>query len=344
MIPPPVSAAGRRFFLARGTDEAEPPKGIPSPKPSSGNPCSRVIPQPFYLTGPTAIGKSALAIELARVLDGEIVNADAFQLYQGLDICTAKPSPADFAGLSHHLFGAIPLAETCDAQRYAELAQAAIAEILQRHRLPIVTGGSGLYVKSLTHGLAPLPSSQSLRDKLCHLTCNERIEWLLIRDKRAPENVNLRNDRRVTRALEICLLTGLPQSELRRAWQEKAPAYRGVQLVMERSMLNARIERRVLQMINSGLVEEIRSLPPLSPTAEKAIGIREIRAHLRGELTLPEAVSAIQTATRQYARRQEKWFKRETGLKPVVVSDTESVEAIRDRVLAALPELKSTRA
>ena len=157
----------------------------------------------------------------------------------------------------------------------------------------------------------------------------------------AANNVTLDNDRRVSRALEICLISGRPQSELRRAWVDNVPAYRGICLIMDRSELNARIHRRVHQMVAAGLIGEVRNLPPLSPTVEKAIGIREIRAHLRGELTLPEAIAAIQTATRQYARRQEKWFKRESGLKPVILSGEDSMQTVIHSVFAALPNLKN---
>jgi len=303
-----------------------------------------VNPEPLYIVGPTASGKSALALELAAQLGGEIVNADAFQLYQGMDICTAKPSRADFERVPHHLFGVIPPSETCDAQRYAELARETIAEIAARGRIPIITGGSGLYVKSLTHGLASVPSDEMLRAKIAHLTDRERVTWLLMRDLNAAQNVNLRNDRQVSRALEICLLSGRPQSELRCSWQEQAPPHRGVLLTVDRTELNARIHRRVLTMIDAGMVDEIRHLPPLSATAEKAIGIREIRAYLRGERTLPEAITAIQVATRQYARRQEKWFKRERGLKPVAVSDRDSMHDLIRAVFAAVPGLEKNSA
>ncbi len=295
------------------------------------------------MVGPTAAGKSALAIELAERLGGEIVNADAFQLYQGMDICTAKPSAADQARVPHHLFGVIPPSEVCDAQRFAELARPIIAEIKTRGLIPIITGGSGLYVKSLTHGLAPLPSDSRLRAKLSHLTYKERIEWLIRRDAHAVNNVNLKNDRHVSRALEICLLSGRPQSELRQTWQENAPSYRGISLIMNRAELNDRIHQRVFKMIDAGLVEEVRNLPALSPTAEKAIGVREIRAHLRGEQTLQETITAIQIATRQYARRQEKWFKREAELKPVAISGSDSVSTLLNAVYAALPGLTISR-
>ncbi len=296
-------------------------------------------PEPLYIVGPTAVGKSALAIELAERLGGEIINADAFQLYQGMEICSAKPSVADQARVPHHLFGVIPPSEICDAQRYSQLAQPIIAEISSRGSLPIITGGSGLYIKSLTHGLAPLPSDLILREKLTYLTDNERIEWLINRDENAVSNVNFKNDRQVSRALEICLLSGRPQSELRRTWQENAPNYHGISLIMDRTELNDRIHQRVLKMFEAGLVEEVRNLPALSPTAEKAIGIREIRAHLRGEQTLQETITAIQIATRQYARRQEKWFKREAGLKSIAISSSDSVATVLKAISDALPGL-----
>lgn len=295
--------------------------------------------EPLYLVGPTATGKSALALELAERLDGEIVNADALQLYQDLRICTAQPSPADLARVPHHLFGVIPVTETCDARLFSELAQAAIAAITARSRIPIITGGSGLYVKSLTHGLEALPASAFLRSKLSHLTMNERIEWLLHRDSRAAENVNLTNDRRVTRALEICLLSGLPQSDLRRAWQEKVPSFRGIRLTMDRPALNARIHRRIRKMVDAGLLDEVRRLPAVSATAEKAIGIREIRAHLAGDIGLPQAMDAMQISTRQYARRQETWFKREPCFCDLPVREGMTPAELADAAIALLPGL-----
>lgn len=300
-------------------------------------------PEPLYLVGPTAVGKSVLAIELAERLGGEIVNADAFQLYQGMDICTAKPSATAMARVPHHLFGLIPPSETCDAQRYAQLARPIIKQITARGQIPIITGGSGLYIKSLTHGLAPLPSNTNLRNKLVHLTNNERIKWLIHRDMNAVSNVNLKNDRHVSRALEICLLSGRPQSGLRQTWQTNTSSFRGISLIMDRTELNHRIHQRVLKMIQAGLVDEIRHLPPLSSTAEKAIGIREIRAHICGKISLSEAITAIQTATRQYARRQEKWFKREAGLIPVAISAHDSDFTVLKAISAALPDLANSQ-
>lgn len=284
--------------------------------------------QPFYVVGPTGSGKSALAIALANKWGGEIVNADAFQLYSGLDICTAKPNAAECAMAPHHLYGVLAPTELCDAAFYAELARPVIADIASRGAVPIVVGGSGLYIKALTHGLSPLPSDEGLRRRLAHLTPGERVAWLLARDPHASSTVNLKNDRYVTRALEICLLTGKRQSELRKNWRDRTPDYKGIHLAWGREVLHARINRRVLAMVAAGLVEEIRKAAELSATAEKAIGVREVREHLRGKVTLEEAIAAIQLATRQYAQRQVKWFRREKGFVPLEIAEGAPLEEL----------------
>ena len=294
------------------------------------------VAEPLYLVGPTASGKSALALVLAERLGGEIVNADAFQLYRGLDICTAKPAAADLARVPHHLYSVLPPGELCDAQFFCDLARPVIADITARGRVPVIVGGSGLYVKALTHGLSPLPSDEALRQKLDALTPQERVAWLLSRDPAAAQTVNLKNGRYVTRALEICLLTGEPQSKLRQAWSQAQPQFRGVRLVWDRAELDERINQRVLGMAAAGLVDEIAGVSALSATAVKAIGVREVRRHLAGESTLQETIAAIQLATRQYARRQEKWFRREKGFQMLPLSGSPSLTSACETVLALL--------
>ncbi len=260
---------------------------------------------PFFITGPTSSGKSAIALALAERVGGEIVNADAFQLYQGLDLLTAKPPLTDRERVPHHLYDVLPPTESCDAQRYREMALPVIAEITARGRLPIVVGGSGLYIKALSHGLADLPRGDAaLRAELNALPFEEMVARLLALDPQAAENVPLANPRYVQRALEICLLTGQPQSALRQTFAQTEPAGQGVVLSWEREVLYARIDQRVHDMIAAGLLDEVRTLPALGVTSEKAIGLREIRAHLAGEMSLPEAISAMQQATRRYAKRQ----------------------------------------
>jgi len=293
-------------------------------------------PRTVFIVGPTASGKSALALAMAERIGGEIVNADAFQLYAGMDILTAKPPSADLARVPHHLYGVLPLSETCDAQRYHSLAMPLIQEIASRGRVPIVVGGSGLYIKALTHGLSPLPAaSPELRERLRHFSSAEKIAWLILRDPEAETTVNLRNPRYVERALEICLLTGQPQSALRSSFVQNEPQVNGVILEWNRATLYERINQRTLAMFEAGLIAEVAALEGLSPTAEKAIGIREVRAHLAGSTPLDETISAIQQATRHYAKRQITWFRRERCFQTICLDSHPAAHSTLDAVLSA---------
>lgn len=291
----------------------------------------------IFIAGPTASGKSALALELASRLEGEIVNADAFQLYAGLDVITAKPSAADFARVPHHLYGVLPLTEACDAQRYHDLARPVIKEIASRGKTPLVVGGSGLYVKALTHGLAPLPQGDvAMRETLRERSLEDKVAELLALDPVAASTVNLRNPRYVERALEICLLTGQPQSELRQSFQNAQPKVRGIVLSWEREALCRRIEARTRQMLASGALEEVAALGDMSITACKAIGIREIRDHLAGRLTLEQTIEAITIATRQYAKRQATWFRRETCYQTICLDSSSTAQSAVESALRLL--------
>ena len=299
---------------------------------------STVSTNPFFITGPTASGKSGIAVALAEATGGEIVNADAFQLYAGMDLLTAKPPPALLARAPHHLFGVLDAAESCDAQRYRTLARAAIREIEQRGRLAIVVGGSGLYIKALSHGLAELPrGSEELRARLARMALEDKVLWLLREDPEAHENVPLRNPRYVDRALEICLLTGQPQSKLRRTFSEAPPSGRGVVLEWPREILYERIEKRVDEMLAAGLLEEVSGLPEMNGTAAAAIGLREMRAHLAGGLTLAEAADAMRQATRRYAKRQITWFKRERWLQTVCLGPGATTESALAQIVTHFP-------
>ena len=300
------------------------------------------MPAPLYITGPTASGKSAVALALAERIEGEIVNADAFQLYRGLDIVTAKPTAAERARVPHHLYDVLAPTESCDAQRYRELALPVLAEIASRGRLALVVGGSGLYLKALTHGLAPLPAADlALRALFADLSLGEKTAWLLSRDPAAASNVPLANPRYVERALEICLLTGRPQSALRQTFAAPSPELRGVLLAWDRAQLCQRIDQRVLAMFRAGLMEEIRNLGPLSDTAERAIGIRDGRRLLGGECSEAEAVAAIQQATRQYAKRQATWFRRERWLQTICLAPETTADLAAEQILQRFPDLAS---
>ncbi len=295
----------------------------------------------FFITGPTASGKSALAIALAEHVGGEIVNADAFQLYAGMDILTAKPAAADFESVPHHLYGVVPLTEACDAQRYHSLAIPVIHAIHARNRVPIVVGGSGLYIKALTHGLSPLPAaSPQLREQFKTLSPEEKIANLLQLDPEAATTVNLRNPRYVERALEICLLSGRPQSGLRRSFEQIEPQVNGVILEWDRTALYDRINQRTLTMFEAGMIAEVAALDHLSPTSEKAIGVREVREHLAGRVPLADTITAIQQSTRHYAKRQITWFRRERCFQTICLDSVPTAHYPLTHLLELFPCLR----
>ena len=283
-----------------------------------------MLPEPFYICGPTASGKSALALEMARKLDGEIVNADAFQLYRGLEIVSAAPSAAELAQIPHHLYSVLEPTESADAQLYVTLAKPIIAEVQSRGKTPIVTGGSGLYLKFLTHGAAPLPTADAaLRAEMDLQTIEELVSQLTELDPTEASRTALQNRRFVSRALEICLLSGQKASDLRDQWESKTAEIsshlRGIVIQRTRPDLHSRIGQRTLAMLEGGALEEVAALSNVSTNCEKAIGFREIRALLNGEIDRKNCEDLINAATRQYAKRQETWFRREKWLTPQVV-------------------------
>ena len=292
----------------------------------------------FFIAGPTASGKSAVAAGLAQRIGGEVVNADAFQLYRELPITTAQPSPSELTAAPHHLYGALSAAESCDAQKYHQLVQPVIVSIIQRHRWPIVVGGSGLYIKALTHGLTPLPAAdQALRDRLMTLTPEERRTQLLTLDPDAAENVPLSNDRYVSRALEVCLLTGQPQSKLRQNWQRDSPQFMGALIARDRADVISRISARTQQMLNGGMIDEVKQLPSHATNATKAIGVPQVRDYLAGQCSWGEMAESISIATRQYAKRQMTWFRREQGFQTICPAPDSTVTSITEQILLRFP-------
>jgi len=274
---------------------------------------------PIYICGATASGKSAKALELARKLDGEIVNADAFQLYRGLEIVTAAPTADDRAQIPHHLYGVLDPTERVDAGRYRELALPVIEDIRRRGKTPLVTGGSGLYLKFLTHGPAPLPKGdEAMRAGMEARPLEDLVAQLRQLDPVEADRTDLQNRRFVSRALEICLLTGSRASELRDQWQSRtreiAADLKGIWIQRPRQELHRRIAQRTRAMLDGGAIEEVAALGGLSPNCEKAIGVREIQDLLAGRIDRPTCEEQINAATRQYAKRQETWFRREKWL------------------------------
>ena len=285
----------------------------------------------FFIVGPTATGKSDLAADVASEIGAEIVSADAFQIYHGLDLLTAKPDISTLAKAPHHLIGTTPLHEEMNAERYRRVASLAIDEIQSRGELAIIVGGSGLYIKALTHGLATVPGSDpKLREKLNAMSLDELRSRLIELDSQAAGKIDMKNRRRVVRALEICLLTGKPASAQAKEWTVAARADRGepvstipatgVFVFRDREELYARVNRRVERMFEDGVIEEVRAAGEVSTTASQMIGFREIRQLLNGEMSITQCVAAIQQATRRYAKRQLTWFRRQTNFSPLNLS------------------------
>ncbi|MDG2399667.1 MAG: tRNA (adenosine(37)-N6)-dimethylallyltransferase MiaA [Akkermansiaceae bacterium] len=279
-----------------------------------------MIPSRFFLCGPTASGKTALALALAKAWDGEIVNGDAFQVYRGLEILSAAPSDEEQKTCPHYLFGVVGANESMDAAKYAALANPVIEEIESRGKTAIVVGGSGLYLKFLTHGIAEAPpGDEGIRAELEDWSVEEIYKRLKELDPDEAVRQNSQNRRHLSRALEICLVTGGKASELRQNFEDPTllEGLKGIVLTWPREILGERIGLRTRVMLDSGAINEVKGLPPEAGTIRQAIGVREIDAYLNGEMTLAECEERITISTRQYAKRQRNWFRRESWLRSV---------------------------
>ncbi len=298
----------------------------------------------FFIVGPTATGKSELAADVACEVNAEIVSADAFQIYRGLDLLTAKPESSTLAKAPHHLIGTTPLRDEMNAEKYRRAASRAIDEINSRGKVAIIVGGSGLYVKALTHGLAPLPESDpSLHERLKAMSLDDLCSQLAKFDPEAVQKIDTKNRRRLVRALEICLLTGKPASEVVAGVADSGrpgssiPAT-GIFVFRDRQELYERINQRVQRMFERGVIEEVRAIGATSATASQMIGLREIRELLEGKKSLPQCIAEIQQATRRYAKRQLTWFRRQTNFLPLNLSFLTHKEAVKWILLRMLSE------
>jgi tRNA dimethylallyltransferase len=251
----------------------------------------------FFLLGPTAVGKSEIAVEVALRSGAEIVGADAFQVYAGLELLTAAPDAATRAKVAHHLVGEIGIGEAFDAARYRELALARVREIEGRGRRALVVGGTGLYARALIHGLSDMPGSdETVREELAALPLVALQERYAVLDPVGMERIDRHNRRRLVRAIEVSMLAGRPFSSLRADWSGEgvAPVPRaGVVLERDREDLYARIDARVTRMFEQGVIEEVAHAGEAGATAAQAIGYGEIRALLAGTVTLEQCMSAI---------------------------------------------------
>jgi tRNA dimethylallyltransferase len=263
----------------------------------------------FILAGPTAVGKSDFAVEIADQMRTEIVGADAFQVYKGFEILSGKPSIALQARVKHHLIDVLPITENCDAARFAALAEKEIGDLNQKGLVPLVVGGSGFYIDALRNPLPNLPpSDRVLRNQLAGEPLDSLLAELKRYDPLAFAEIDRQNRRRIERAIEVLRLTGKPFSAYRRLRTNDSQVT-GLMLSRPRPDLHLRIDQRVRWMLENGAIEEVGSARELSMTARQMIGVSEISRFLSREISFEECVRLIQAATRQYAKRQITWFK-----------------------------------
>lgn len=305
------------------------------------NLCNKNVPcgtKPVFILGPTGSGKSAVAVELAEILGNtEIISADAYQVYKGMPIITAAPSLEELSRVKHHLVDFMDPTENNDAAEHARRAGVIIERLQKGGMLPVLTGGSGLYVKFISHGISPAPPSDPvLREELNALSLEEAVYKLQEADPEGAANTDLHNQRYVVRNLEIVLLGGKPLSYWKNNWQE--PVGPGFCIVRDTEELDARIARRAEQMLRDGAIEEVAALEALtlSTTASKTLGLSQVQDYLKGRLTHSELVSAISLATRQYAKRQRTWLRREKWLTPVEVRAGETAREVAERIARLL--------
>jgi tRNA dimethylallyltransferase len=280
----------------------------------------------IVVVGPTASGKSALAVALARALQAEIIACDSTQLYRGVNIGTAKPTAEDRQGVVHHLIDVLDASEAATAGGYRDFALAVLEELRKQGRLPILLVGTGLYMRALLEGLADLPlRSEELRERL-RASSRKRGGMYLHRvlqrmDAEAAARIAPTDEQKLIRAIEVCILTRKPISEVHRTGRKPLEGWRTVKigLMPSREMLYERIDARTKAMIENGWLAEVRGLLDAG-IAENAkifdfIGYREMLGVMRGELTTEKARAAIQVATRHYAKRQMTWFRRDNSIR-----------------------------
>ncbi len=276
------------------------------------------FPKLALIAGPTASGKSSLALELAERTNGVIVNADASQVYRDLRVISARPSAADEARAEHRLYGYVDGAVACSAASWAADARAAICAIITEGRLPILTGGTGLYIRTLIEGIAPVPPiDPAIREDVRAMSVAEAHAALALADPPAAQRLAPADTSRVARALEVIRSTGRPLS----AWQDARAGGIGDQVDLsplivlpERETLNERIDARLAEMFDGGAVEEVEALlargdVPADAPIRRAIGVPEIATMLEGAIDRATALEQARAATRRYAKRQYTWFR-----------------------------------
>ncbi len=273
------------------------------------------------VTGPTASGKTGLAIEIAKAFDGEVISADSMQIYKGMDIATAKPTVQEMQGIPHHLIDFVDTDDAYSVARYVEDAKRCIADITARGKVPVVAGGTGLYVDSLLSGIdfCAVPDNSEMRKKLKEQAEKEGISVLFEKlkeiDPETASKLHENNEGRIIRALEVYYLTGETLTQQKIKSRQNGSDYDVLYICIEyqdRQKLYDRIEKRVDLMVEAGLLDEAKDYIDLSAesTAKQAIGYKELRPYFYGEISLEQALDNLKKETRHYAKRQLTWFRR----------------------------------
>ena len=290
--------------------------------------------------GPTASGKTALSIALAKAFDGEVVSADSMQIYRGMDIGTAKPTLEEREGIPHHMLDVAEPGESYSVSRYVQEATACVEDILSRGKLPIVCGGTGLYIDGLIRGtdFQPAGTDNGIREELEKEWEAQGAEAMMARlaavDPDSAERLHLSDKRRILRALEVYLATGETITAHNARTKAIPPRFEAVMIGLNtqpRDILYGRIDRRVDVMLEQGLLQEVQTLLEkglLEGTAAQAIGYKELLAHFRGEMTLDAAADLIRQKSRNYAKRQLTWFRRDERVKWIVYNAPQAAQAV----------------
>ncbi|MCM8779031.1 MAG: tRNA (adenosine(37)-N6)-dimethylallyltransferase MiaA [Candidatus Omnitrophica bacterium] len=301
-----------------------------------------------FLVGPTAVGKTALSLRLAPLINAEIVSCDSMQVYKGIEIANSKPLPEERKIVRHYMLDVVSPDKEYSVADYRREALSSIEEIRGKGKIPLIVGGSGLYFKSLLDGIFAGPSrNQELRENLYSEAKLKGVESLYERlkdvDPEIAKRIHPHDLRRIIRALEVYSLTGTPISILQKKTAGLALQHQTViyGLMRSRSELYRRINERVEKMFTQGLVEEIKNLKKLkiTPIAQQCLGYREISAYLEGKLTIAEAKELLKKATRQFARRQLIWFRRDKRISWINLDKETDLDTLAEELAKQIKQL-----
>lgn len=305
----------------------------------------------IVICGPTASGKTALAVELAKIYGGEVISADSMQIYTDMDIASAKPTVEEQQGIPHHLVGFLDPSESFSVAEYVRLCDERVRDILGRGKIPIICGGTGLYISSFADNLTFDDSEQdfSYREEMRKFAEENGNAALLEKlreiDPETAKTLHENNVGRIIRALEVYHTTGHTISEAKAMSRQTPSPYEFVMIALDfddREILRDRINRRVDGMVSRGLVEEARRCfeQPNRPTAAQAIGCKELYPYFRGERSLEECVEELKLRTRQYAKRQMTWFRRDERISHLIIGKNDELSDVVQKAVAIINNAK----